>query len=170
VDRLIYVVPGAYGKMPVAERYALARLIGRVARGENEREGAVFLVGPGRWGTSMPAMGVPVSFQEIRSISALCEVAVMHENLVPDVSLGTHFFNDLVETDILYLGVFPEREGHALNEGLLRSARNRLAELAPDAAPWAHALQVVSGADIEPGRTLVLSADSVKQTAVCYLE
>jgi len=63
----------------------------------------LLFVGPGRWGTAEPALGVPVSFAEISRVTALCEVIEMREGLVPDVSLGTHFFNDLVEMQVLYL-------------------------------------------------------------------
>ena len=55
----------------------------------------------------MPMLGVPVSFSEIDTVAVLCEIVAMRENLVPDVSLGTHFFNDLVEMDMLYFAVDP---------------------------------------------------------------
>jgi len=108
VDRLVYVVPSVYGHLPIPERYAVARLIGRVMHAEEPRRPErVMLLGPGRWGTTTPSLGVPVSFAEINTISALCEIVAMREDLVPDVSLGTHFFNELVEMDILYLALFP---------------------------------------------------------------
>ena len=40
--------------------------------------------------------------------------------VVPDVSLGTHFFNDLVESNMLYLAVHPTRRGDFLNLGSSR--------------------------------------------------
>ena len=96
----------------------------------------------------------------------ICEVAKMHAGLVPDVSLGTHFFNDLVEADILYLGVYPDREDYVYNQDFLESAPSRLTELLPDAAAWDNVLRV-----IDPGRhrSLNLSADAVEQEAVLYL-
>ena len=57
----------------------------------------IFLAGPGRWATTHPSLGVPVEFQDINRVSIICEIAEMHENLSPDASLGTHFFNDIVE-------------------------------------------------------------------------
>ena len=83
------------------------------------------LAGPGRWGTSTPALGVPVSFAEIDTVSILCEIAVMLEGLIPDVSLGTHFFNDLVEMDALYVAVFPERSGGVWDEKWMEAAESR---------------------------------------------
>ncbi|MCL5095961.1 MAG: PEP/pyruvate-binding domain-containing protein [Candidatus Omnitrophica bacterium] len=114
VDRLIYVVPSVYGKMPLSQRYSIARTIGRLTHLPSDGDArTLMLVGPGRWGTSMPSLGVPVSFAEINTVSVLAEVAVMHEGLVPDVSLGTHFFNDLVEMDMLCLAIFPEKIGQS---------------------------------------------------------
>ena len=79
------------------------------------------LIGPGRWGTTTPSLGVPVCFAEIDTVSVLCEIVAMREDLVPDVSLGTHFFNDLVEMDMLYLALFPGRQGQLLERGVLRA-------------------------------------------------
>ena len=128
------------------------------------------LVGPGRWGTSMPSLGVPVSFAEINTASVLCEVALMHEGLVPDVSLGTHFFNDLVEMDMLYLAIAPGREGHTLHEELIRQRPNQLAHLVPAAAQWAEVLWVVDSDPAKRGTSLLLNVDSMHQKGACYWE
>ena len=116
IDRVVYVEPMLYGQLPIADRYALARVIGRVLHPERrKRPPSVMLVGPGRWGTKSPSLGVPVSFSEIDNVSVLCEIVAMREDLIPDVSLGTHFFNDLVELDILYMALFPGRQHNSWN-------------------------------------------------------
>ena len=169
IDRLIYISPAVYGQMPLTQRYSVARTIGRLTHLENEaRPKTIMLVGPGRWGTSMPSLGVPVSFAEINTVSVLCEVALMHAGLVPDVSLGTHFFNDLVEMDMLYLAVAPEKEGHVLNDAFFQNAPNRLVELLPSAEEWVAAIRVIDAP--APGTTVFLNVDSMKQKAVCYVE
>jgi len=171
IDRLIYVVPSVYGGMTLSQRYSVARTIGRLVHLEaGGRSPTIMLVGPGRWGTSMPSLGVPVSFAEIDRVSILCELTLMHEGLVPDVSLGTHFFNDLVEMDMLYLAVSPGREGHALNEGLLRQQANQLSRLVPAAAEWADAIRVIDSSALAPPGALYLNVDSLKQRALCYWE
>jgi hypothetical protein len=118
----------------------------------------------------MPELGVPVSFSEINTASVVCEVASMREGLVPDLSLGTHFFNDLVELDMLYLAVFPEKQGHLINPDLLARAPNRLTKLLSDATGLAHVIRVVDAADLPAGTAIRLYADTVKQEAVCYLD
>jgi hypothetical protein len=132
--------------------------------------GALLLAGPGRWGTVEPSLGVPVSFAEISRVTALCEIIEMRGGLVPDVSLGTHFFNDLVEMQVLYLALIPGKEGNLVNTTLVEQAPNRLAELIPEEAGWAEAVRVIDPASI-PGRSeLRLHADALRQSAVCYFE
>jgi len=167
IDRLIFVSPAGYSRLPLQEQYAIARLVGRVVHAEGPNDSrTIMLLGPGRWGTSTASLGVPVSFAEINQAAVLCELVTMREDLVPDVSLGTHFFSDLVERDILYLAIFPGREGHRFLENSFHQRPNRLAELVPD-APDAYA-EIVKVIDVE--RHLLVNANAVKQRAVCYLE
>jgi len=126
------------------------------------------LLGPGRWGTTTPSLGVPVSFAEINTVSALCEIVAMREDLIPDVSLGTHFFNELVELDILYLALFPDREGNFLNEEFFEKAPNRLTRLVPSAANWAHVVRVIDTADLDGRGQVQLNANNLNQRVVCY--
>jgi hypothetical protein len=169
IDRLIYVVPSVYGEMPIVERHSVARLIGKLTHLEAKgKRRTVLLLGPGRWGTKMPSLGVPVSFAEIATVSVLCEIVAMGKNVIPDVSLGTHFFNDLVETNMLYLAVFPKRRGSRLNEGFVLKSENRLADLLPEEAEWSGVVRVIDLPAGPGGRTLHLNADSLKQRAVCY--
>jgi hypothetical protein len=172
IDRVIYVTPTVYGQLPTQDRYAVARLVGQLLHLEDSHRGRkVMLAGPGRWGTTMPMLGVPVSFAEIDTVSVLCEIVAMREDLVPDVSLGTHFFNDLVEMDILYLALFPGRPDHLLSRRFFEESPNRLAELAPDAARWVDAVRVI---DLplpgDPKAVLTLWASALDQKVLCYLD
>jgi hypothetical protein len=94
----------------------------------------------------------------------------MHEGLVPDVSLGTHFFSDLVETDILYLAIFPQRHDNRLNAEWLRRQPNRLAEILPPAAEWARCVQVIDLPNAGCPEMLRLNANTLQQRVFCYLE
>jgi len=170
IDRLIYVVPSVYSKLGMSQRYSVARTIGRVTHLEPGVRRTIMLVGPGRWGTTMPSLGVPVSFAEINTVSVICELAVMHSGLIPDVSLGTHFFNDLVEMDMLYLAVSPGHEGHALNEASLGRQLNQLATLVPSAEELSETLWVIDSDANLPAGPILLNVDSMKQSGVCYWE
>ena len=169
IDRLIYVSPSAYTRLGEQERFSIARLIGQLTHlPSSQKSPIVMLVGPGRWGTSTPAMGVPVAFKEINTVSIIVELAVMHAGLVPDVSLGTHFFNDLVEMDMLYFAVFPDREENEFNVEIFQKHRNLLTDLLPDAEIWADTVKVLES-PTETGLSIYLHADSMKQFALCYL-
>jgi pyruvate, water dikinase len=172
IDRLIYVVPSVYGQLPLGERYSVARTIGRLMHVEEQSPPKnVMLVGPGRWGTTTPSLGVPVSFAEIDNVAVLCEIVTMRDDLVPDVSLGTHFFNELVEMDILYLALFPGRKENSWDREFFEQSPSRLTELAADMAEWSGVIRVIDVAG-RPGGTAVLklNANALEQTVLCYLE
>ena len=167
IDRLIYVVPSAYDRLAVRDRHALARLIGKLTHlDERGQPPTVMLVGPGRWGASMPSLGVPVSFAEISAVAVLCEIDAISEHLVPDLSLGTHFFNDLVEMDMLYVGFLQASEHNVLNEEVLDPLPNRLQDLLPEASAWSQVVRVIEPTDRQ---TMVFTADLMKQQATLSL-
>ena len=172
IDRIIYVVPEQYAHMTVQQRYGVARVIGKVTRANPQEHKTTMLIAPGRLGTRSPSLGVPVSFSEINRCSVLCEMAVMHEGLVPDLSLGTHFFNDLVEMEMLCLAVFPEKEGNKVNTEFLLNAPNSLTDVVPGAEEWRDAVHVIEGPDltVEGEGRICLRADPLTQRAVCYTE
>jgi len=168
IDRIIYVAPSVYSDLPDKDRYALARLIGKVNHLKHAGAArATMLLGPGRWGSSIPSLGVPVSFAEISTVSVLCEIDTMREGLITDLSLGTHFFNDLVETDMLYIAFYGSKESNVLNEDLLYDLPNRLADLLPEAGRWSHALRVI---EVPEGGTFAVIADNMKQRATVYVD
>jgi hypothetical protein len=169
VDRIVYVDPDAYARLGTQARHEVARVIGRLMRLPDSRGRSVLALGPGRWGTSTVSLGVPVAFAEIQEVATLCEVVRADMQVVPDVSLGSHFFNDLVEANMLYLAVFPGRAGNRLDEELLRAAPNRLAELLPDDAAMADVVRVADFPLPGDGRVAWLNANCVRQEAVCYL-
>ncbi len=166
IDRIIYVMPGVYGHLPIQDRYAVARLIGRLL-GVDDQARKVMLLGPGRWGTTLPLLGVPVSFAEIDKVAVLGEIVAMREHWVPEVSLGTHFFTDLVEWNMLYLAIFPGREGNLWNLDFFEQSPNRLADLVPEAAMWEHVVRVIDLASQQG--VLTLWASSLEQRVLCYL-
>jgi hypothetical protein len=163
VDRFVYVVPAQYAELADRDRHAIARLIGEVNRECGRRGGTTMLIGPGRWGTSTPSLGVPVNFSEINHVNILGELATMHATLTPDISLGTHFFNELVEMNMLYFALFPNRDRNRLDTAVFEQAPNRLLAYAPQGGKWSAVLRV-----IEPAAPVQLVADPRGQTVICY--
>jgi pyruvate, water dikinase len=172
LDRLICVVPEVYGHLSMNERYRVARLIGRVMHPKDRKSSPekVALLGPGRWGTTTPALGVPVSYAEINRAAVLCEIVAMHEGLVPEVSLGTHFFNELVESNTLYFALFPTQPENSFNADFFNRHPNRLESLVSDGAEWAKVIKVIDAADLPAKTRMVVAANNPQQRVICYLE
>ena len=168
IDSVIYVVPDEYLKLKISDRYELARLIGRLSHLESEKDKTIMLLGPGRWGTSTPSLGVPVSYPEINTISVLVEIALLNKEMSADVSLGTHFFSDLIESDTLYLGLLPHRKNNKIRTDFFERSPNILPDIFPDAAKWANVLKVIDAQKSPAGKTLNLYANTVEQKFVCY--
>lgn len=170
LDRFIYVVPKLYGELNWRQRYEVARVIGRVNQAGCRDGDTVMLLGPGRWGTASPDLGVPVQFAEINRVSVLCEIVAMRENLVPDVSLGTHFLNELVEMNILYMAIFPQQPCNYLKESFFLDAPNRLLDLVPGAKPWQEAVRIVETKDVlAADRAVLLLADANEQVGRIFV-
>ena len=122
LDIIVYVDPVAYYHMPYADKPAVAKMIGRVNWSYRDQNMHMMLVVPGRVGTSSPELGVPVTFSDISAFEAICEVEEKEAGYNPELSYGSHMFQDLVEADILYTAVFA-------NEKTIRFAPELLPEM-----------------------------------------
>lgn len=170
IDRMVYVSPDRYGRLPLQQRYEVARVLGKINRAQTPDIQNVMLLGPGRWGTASPHLGIPVSFSEIHHAAILCEIVAMHENLVPDVSLGTHFLNELVERNVLYLALFPQQGDNRLHRDFFEQADNRLLDLIPEAEPLQDVVRVIDTAHLMDITAVKLVADAIRQQVHCYIE
>jgi hypothetical protein len=166
VSRIISVDPKAYANLSLTEKYSVARLIGKLNRLVADRQKTpTLLLGPGRWGTRTPAMGVPVTFSEINHIVALAEISYRDGNLIPDLSFGTHFFHDLIETDIFYLAVYPENPATCFNQEWIRSLPNILADVCPADISLENTVRVADTSD----QNLTIISDVVTQKTICFM-
>ena len=115
----------------------------------------------------MPFLGVPVKFSEINTVSVIGELVEMNENLVPDVSLGTHFFNDIVECKILYIVIYSLLDKNTIKKDFLMNCPNRLSSILPSETKYLDAVRVID-ADEQSGLSFILNASAIKQQAVLY--
>ncbi|MCZ0702140.1 hypothetical protein J2T56_002934 [Natronobacillus azotifigens] len=104
LDYIISIDIEKYAACSEQEKYTVARQVGTITRALKKEQ--VMLVGPGRWGTSTPSLGVPVHFSEIQHVDVICEVASVSKGFVPELSYGSHFFQDIVESNIFYVAIF----------------------------------------------------------------
>ncbi len=166
IKRIVYVDPEAYGLLPLSAKYDVARLVGKINRLVRDKEEMpTLLIGPGRWGTSTPSLGVPVRFSDISQVSALVEIARPGMALMPELSFGTHFFQDLVETGIFYIALVLGKEGVFFNEGWLDKRLNALSQLLPENRRYEAVVQVQN---VEK-KNVYLMADVVSQRVLCCI-
>ncbi|MBD3426681.1 MAG: phosphoenolpyruvate synthase [Candidatus Omnitrophica bacterium] len=163
VDRIIYVDPASYIALNQSGKYDIARIMGKLNKRINRAEVKTLLLGPGRWGTSTPSLGVPVSFAEINNIAMMGEIAFPEGNLMPELSFGTHFFQDLIETNIFYVALFPENDNVVFNTEWLKNCENVFAELVPDADKYSGVISVYEAKNTG----LKIMSDILSQKVVC---
>ncbi len=160
IDRVILVDAKRYGQLNQTEKYDVARLIGKLNRRiEDKEKFAAMLIGPGRWGTTTPSLGVPVSFSEINNMRVMVEVSSELHGIVPELSFGTHFFQDLIETSIFYVALFPDRPEASFHPQIFDGLYDKLPELEPDMSKYEGAVKVF---DFD-GEKPVLMADLMSQ-------
>ena len=82
---------------------------------------------------------------------------------MPDLSFGTHFFQDLVEGDIFYIALFPEKQEIIFNKEMFLQMPNRLADLIPESSKYAHVVKVY---DLEQEQLQVM-CDILSQKVIC---
>jgi hypothetical protein len=143
----------------------VARCIGQL---NTALEGHTFiLVGPGRWGSSDSMQGVPVTYADIFNTRALVEVASNQGGFAAEPSYGTHFFQDLVETQIFPLAVYPEEAGDHLNWDFIQQAENQLAKFIPGPTKTCQCIKVIHVPTERPGCQMDLTMDG--QNGLGYL-
>jgi hypothetical protein len=168
VEYVVLIDPRDYNQLESAER----RLgVARAVRLLNERlqERRFILMGPGRWGTRDLRMGVHVGYSDINYTNMLIEIARPVGGFVPEVSFGSHFFQDLVESRIPYLALYPEEEGNFFDEEFLHGTRNALPDLLPELADYADVVQVIDVAAASGDLLLNVDMDGDAQEALGYL-
>ncbi len=155
LTHLVYVDPQAYAGLDGMDQLlGVARAVGRINKLLPKRQ--FLLMGPGRWGSRGDIkLGVRVGYADINNTAALIEIARRKGDYTPDLSFGTHFFQDLVEASIRYLPLYPDEPDVTFNERFLLQAFNLLPQLAPE---FAHLASVVRVIDV-PRTTEGLSLD-----------
>jgi hypothetical protein len=126
-------------------------------------------MGPGRWGSRGDIkLGVNVTYSDINNTSVLIEIAKKKGNYVPDLSFGTHFFQDLVEASIRYLPLYPDEDGIIFNEDFLLKSPNALFELLPAYSNLSNVIHVIEVPEVTNGLILrvLMNADVEKAVGI----
>ena len=116
-----------YLDLPEQKKYHVARCIGRL--NEILKNEHTVLLGPGRWGTTTPSLGVPVNYTEVSKYDCMCELAYSSHGLRPELSYGSHFFQDLVEAGTFYTAIYRGEYGCEFNDSMFLDCENRYSAL-----------------------------------------
>jgi hypothetical protein len=169
IQYVVYVDPDRYQALATAPKM---REVGRAVGRLNERlpKRRFILLGPGRWGSRGDVrLGVSVAYSDISNTAMLLEIARQRGHYVPDVSFGTHFFQDLVESNIRYLPLYPDDPAVVFNEEFLHGSANRFAELVPEHAHLADVVHVVDVPQVTGGLTLSVLMNAEQDRAIGVL-
>ncbi|MCP4145018.1 MAG: pyruvate, phosphate dikinase [bacterium] len=168
IEYIVYVPSLAYEALQTHdELLKVGRTVGELNRTLPHRK--FILMGPGRWGSRGDIkLGVSVDYGDINHSRMLIEVARRRGSYVPDVSFGTHFFQDLVEAEISYLPLYPD-DGNVYNEEFLKDSPNALAEILPKRADMEDVVRVIHVPKVTDGKLLDIISDSEEGEALAFL-
>jgi hypothetical protein len=143
ITHIVYVDPEKYNEINnLQDLHAVGRAVGKLNKLLPKRQ--FILMGPGRWGSRGDIkLGVNVTYSDINNTAVLIEIARKKGNYLPDLSFGTHFFQDLVEASIRYLPLYPDDEGIKFNERFLTGSYNMLPDILPEYAYLSDVLHVI---------------------------
>jgi pyruvate, water dikinase len=170
ITHIVYVDPEGYAALPSVEAMKSVGLaVGALNTILPKRK--FILMGPGRWGSRGDIkLGVSITYADINNTAMLIEIARRTGNYVPDLSFGTHFFQDLVEANIRYLPLYPDDDDVAFDENFLGRSINVLPELLPEFAHLADCLKVIDIPAVRPGHTLRVFMNADLDEAAAVLE
>lgn len=168
ITHIVYVDLEGYSHLSEAEMRDVGRAVGRLNKLLPKRQ--FILIGPGRWGSRGDIkLGVPVTYSDINNAAMLIEVARQKGNYLPELSFGTHFFQDLVEASIRYLPLYPDNPDTVFNEFFLTRSCNVLAEVLPDSAHLADIIQVIDVSRETGGSVLRVLMNADLDQAVAFV-
>lgn len=168
VEYVVYVDPRAYNRLQTyEEKLAVGRVVGRLNRLlESKRYG---LFGPGRWGSNDINLGVRVGYEDINRTLFLAEIAFKEKGATPEVSYGTHFFNDLVEARILPIAIYPDEAENFFKESFFTQTPNLLGVLTPDLASYSEVVRVIHVPKFYDGQLLHVYQDAENQKGMGFI-
>ncbi len=170
IEYMVYVDGLEYDKVENREKLLeIGHIVGRLNQVLPQKK--FILIGPGRWGSKGDIkLGVHVGYSDINNTAMLIEVAKMKQGQVPDLSFGTHFFQDLVEADIKYLPLYPDDDGVIFREDIFFDQRNLLTDMVIGTEKFENVIKVVKVSDILADSSLSVILNGDTDEAIAYLK
>jgi len=164
VDVVVQIDPAKYNAFPYARKAEVASAVGRINRYYANTGKNLLLMAPGRVGTSSPELGVPTRFADISCFSEICEVSDSRTGFMPELSYGSHMFQDMVEAEMTYSAIWNDGRTKRYSPDLLENEPDIFTEICPDLVELKGLITVR-----EP-RNLHFWLDSVGNHALCGME
>ena len=170
IEYIVYVLPEEYTGLGSREdMQKIALIINELNNRLPKRK--FILMGPGRWGSRGDIkLGVPVKYGDINNTSLLVEIAREKGEYTPELSFGTHFFQDLVEAEIRYLPLYPDQPKNIFNEKILLDSENHLLSIISSNKKYKNVVKVIKTSDIISASTLSIIMDGDAGEALAYLK
>ena len=117
VSDIVYVKPDVFDNTKTEQ---MVEEVGAINETLKKGKKSYVLIGPGRWGSSDPFLGIPVKWGHISEASVIVECGL--ENFRVDPSQGTHFFQNLISFGVGYLTINPFLDDGGLDMNALAAA------------------------------------------------
>jgi hypothetical protein len=167
VEYVVFVPPeGYYDLTTLNDRQALARAVGRL--NSKLKDQNFICVGPGRWGSSNSDLGVPIDYGDIYNARSLVELAGQGVGPAPEPSLGTHFFQDLLEAQIYPLAVYLDDPSTVFNRDFFYKTPNCIDEVIEIEEKLRHSLRLIRVSDFRKGSKLQIVMNDEQSNAVAF--
>jgi hypothetical protein len=161
ISHIVYVSPEKYvAQVSVDALVDIGRAVSRLNALLPKRR--FILMGPGRWGSRGDIkQGVQVTYSDICNTAVLIEIARKKGAYSPELSFGTHFFQDMVEAGIRYIPLYPDDATVVFNERFLNSSHNILSGILPEYEHLSDVVRVIDVLGCEDGSILriLMNAD-----------
>ena len=148
IDVVVQIDARAYYEYPYALKPQVAEAVGAINTYYKGKKKHILLMTPGRVGTSSPELGVPVSFAQISGFCGICEVSDNRVGYMPELSYGSHMFQDLVEAGIFYCALWGDERTVKYNEAFFGDLENLFPVICPERKELAEIFRVREPEDL----------------------
>jgi hypothetical protein len=167
IEYIVYVNPRAYDTLQIYEdKLKIASVVNALNKHLASKQFA--LMGPGRWGSNDINLGVRVTYANINKAKLLMEISFAKEGYTPEVSYGTHFFQDLVEADIVIAPLFPDDVNSIFNEAFLLDSQNILGDMVPEFKDCKDVVRVIHVPSVRNSQFLHVYMDVLNQKGIGF--
>ena len=168
IRHVLFVHPTEYFSLgSMAERVEITQIISEI-NGQME-DNSYICVGPGRWGSINSDLGVGSSYTDIFNAAALVEVSGEGIGTAPEPSLGTHFFQDLMEAQIYPLALYLDGDDVVFNHDFFYNAPNCLSSRVKASEKQCRCIRLIEVAAVRPDHHLEIVMEDETSQAIAFL-